>query len=106
MTRVLTIPLAPYRSVELQVPDQNLTEADWATLIAVLDAMRPALVEPDPVPIDAETDDDPLRLTPDEAIEIVLILRDYTAGSGTVEIRGTSLPALADRLDAHERTDG
>jgi hypothetical protein len=46
-TRVqtLNIPVSPYRSIAMQVPELGLTEAEWDTFLAVLDAMRPGLIE-------------------------------------------------------------
>jgi len=43
----LTLPLAPYHYATLDMP-RLLTEDEWQHLMAVLDAMRPALVEDEP----------------------------------------------------------
>lgn len=99
-TRTLTIPIAPYGDIALQFPREPLSETDWAVLIAVLQAMKPVLVEPDLV--DAEIAS-PLLLTPDEAIEVAIVLRSEVDRGELAVRRGTDLCALADRLDAHER---
>lgn len=103
MTRDLAIPLDHYREIVLRFPGQALSEQDWAVLMAVLAAMRPALVEPGRPGAALDNTGDPLQLTPDEAIEVSLALRDHLAVVGPTVRRGTDLEALADRLIAHER---
>jgi hypothetical protein len=102
--RILTIPMRTYSAgIEIQLPESPLSEADWGVFMAVLQAMKPALVEPDVV--DAEIAS-PLLLTPDEAIEVAIVLRSEVDRGEFAVRRGTDLYALADRLDAHERNTG
>lgn len=104
MTRDLTIPLGPYRELTLRFPEQQLTEADWQVLLSVLAAMKPALVEPDIVDAHIASE---LELTPDEAIEVSLLINERATGreDGRLVRRGIDLTELARRLIAHERSD-
>jgi hypothetical protein len=82
------------------LPEATLSEADWALLMAVLQAMKPALV--DLVVADASVAD-VHDLTPDERIEVALALRAHLAGGAARIRRGTDLADVADRLDWFER---
>lgn len=99
MSRDLQIPLGPYRELVLRFPEQALSEADWAVLMAVLAAMRPALVEPDV----ANAEILPAYSTDDLNLA-ARALRDWAGAlEGDPEARPATIWALADRLDAHER---
>jgi hypothetical protein len=41
---IWTLPLAPCRWAYLQLPSRNITEAEWAQLLALLGAYRPGLI--------------------------------------------------------------
>lgn len=43
--RELRIPIRPWQAITITVPQDTMSEADWAVLMAVLAAMKPALVE-------------------------------------------------------------